>query len=108
MGANRGDGQPMTWATHRRKYPLPPDWQARTRAVKARSGGRCEVRENGKRCTNRSRDVDHVDRTKGHALTNLQDICTPHHKAKTAREAAAGRRHNSARREPERHPGLIP
>ncbi|MGW4484319.1 HNH endonuclease [Amycolatopsis sp. NPDC004368] len=89
--------------------------------VRRRSGGICEVHgdnptalpaeRHGARCTQPATSCDHIHpQSQGgtDALDNLQDICTPHHKAKTTAEATHGRalRRSMARRPTTRHPGL--
>lgn len=78
--------------------------------VRRRSGGACEVIENGARCTRHAHAVDHIvpqSRGGGDELANLQDICEQHHTRKTAAEAAEGRklRQGMARRPQAQHPG---
>lgn len=61
------------------------------------------------RCGAKARDVDHVngDHTDDRP-ENLQSLCQPCHKAKSAAEAAYARWHRHPRRRPaEPHPGLI-
>jgi 5-methylcytosine-specific restriction endonuclease McrA len=77
--------------------------------VRRRSGGRCEVFENGRRCSSRDRvQCDHIiPRTQGgtHALVNLRDACFAHHAAKTAQEGGGYRRNgNRAPRDPRPRP----
>jgi 5-methylcytosine-specific restriction protein A len=52
----------------------------------------CEVRVYGKPCGKRATGVDHIiPKSEGwtHDWSNLQAICTPHHKAKSKRERTA-------------------
>jgi len=97
----------MAWATSTRAARLPADWPARRAAVRRRAQGRCE-HINGTRCTDRGNECDHIIPGDNHALTNLQWLCGPHHRAKTQVEAAGAMRTLRARaRHPrERHPGL--
>lgn len=94
----------MAWPKHRR-YPKPPGWDATARRIKARDP-LCRIR--GPHCTGPSTEVDHVVPVHlggGHEDDNLQGACHACHADKTAQEAAAAR--PRARREPERHPGLL-
>ena len=77
-----------------------PEYRRNKAIVRRRSGGRCEVTENGQRCTSR-KDVqcDHViavARGGTHALANLQDACGYHHRKKTATEGGGYRAGNAA------------
>lgn len=78
--------------------------------VRRRSGGRCEVLENGRPCGSRDRvQCDHViPRSQGgtHALGNLRDACRAHHSKKTAQEGGGYRR--PGRRAAETDPVLAP
>lgn len=81
------------WADSDRRERLPSNWNSLVKQVMQRDGGRCRWRlPSGKRCPRRATDVDHRVRGDDHSLANLQALCPDHHKAKTAREAAAGRR----------------
>jgi 5-methylcytosine-specific restriction protein A len=96
------------WASSNRRAELPPDWPARKVKVRERSGGQCEVEEDEVRCPRPGRDVDHIGDPHDHSLDNLQDICGPHHDAKTQQQAAAARaaiRAKAVRPKP-KHPGL--
>lgn len=97
----------MAWQGSTRRQRLPDDWPARRRHVLDRDGHRCTVVVNGARCTARADDVDHIVRGDDHSYSNLASICRPHHKQKTAREAADARRRTSNRRPQEPHPGLV-
>ena len=97
------------WKDSDRKSRLPANWPLLVSQVKARAGGRCELRHQGKtgivRCWRRGRDVDHIEPGDNHALSNLQFLCPMHHGEKTAREGVEGRRKAAAKRETEKHPG---
>jgi len=70
------NGAPTHVKTHIRKKIL------------ARDGYTCQ------QCGSPAAEVDHIDNTRGpgyDALSNLQSLCVPCHKAKTQREAQAGR-----------------
>lgn len=69
--------------------------------VRRRSGGRCEVTENGRRCGSRDRvQCDHIiprSQGGGHALANLRDACHYHHSRKTAQEGGGFRANRGSR-----------
>lgn len=77
-----------------------PEYKRNKKLVRKRSGGRCEVIENGRPCGSRDRvQCDHVkplSQGGTHHLGNLRDICRTHHAKKTAQEGGgyrkAGRR----------------
>lgn len=73
-----------------------PEYLRNKKIVRRRSGGRCEVTENGRPCGSRDRvQCDHViPVTQGgtHHLENLRDTCHAHHAAKTAQEGGGYRR----------------
>ena len=87
----------MGWESSNRRSKLPANWPELRKEVRARSGGRCEVVVDGKRCQNRAVDVDHVNRGNDHSLSNLRDICEPHHDAKSSREGVEARAMQKAR-----------
>jgi 5-methylcytosine-specific restriction endonuclease McrA len=73
-----------------------PVYKRNKAVVRRRSGGRCEVVENGRMCGSRDRvQCDHViPVTQGgtHNIENLRDTCHAHHAAKTAQEGGGYRR----------------
>lgn len=76
------NGAPTHVKTHIRKKIL------------ARDGYTCQ------QCGGAAAEVDHIDNTRGPGyddLSNLQALCVPCHKAKTQREAQAGRAARVAR-----------
>lgn len=86
---------PRGWASS--KTDLPRDWKSKVKAVRYRSGGRCEIIEKlgplTRRCLRPMAAADHiVNRAEGgtNDITNLQAICAFHHKQKTQQEAARG------------------
>lgn len=82
--------------------------RALRQATLTRDGYQCTHHEGGIRCPHRADQADHVVPVhKGGAsvIDNMASLCTPHHRAKTAAEAAAAR--VSERRPIERHPGLL-
>ena len=86
------DGAKQRWQAQR-----PANWNRLRRAVIRRSGGLCEV--DG--CALKGTDVDHVlgvAQDGEWELHNLQHLCEEHHRAKTAREAAEGRKKAQALR----------
>jgi 5-methylcytosine-specific restriction enzyme A len=92
------------WAESTRKWQLPPDWPERRQAVRLRAGGRCEAVADGRRCPQVGTDCDHIRRGHDHSLTNLQWLCTTHHRSKSGREGAAAQ--PPLRRPPETHPAF--
>lgn len=93
------------WHTSTRKSRLPRDWEKRRKQVLQLQPicMICGVRE--------STVVDHiVPMTDRHEIEDLQGVCDPCHRQKTAQEAAAFRaaqpRPTRARPD-ERHPGLL-
>lgn len=80
--------KPTPWAGSTRSQRLPPNWSKIRRRVIARDHGRCQWPDCGAPGT----EVDHITRGDNHTLANLQLLCAPHHKTKTASEAADARR----------------
>ena len=96
----------MTWDTSGRRARLPDDWPHRVSAVKARDRGACQAPgPDGQPCPIPGREVDHIIPGDNHELDNLQLLCTPHHRAKSAAEGVAAR--PNRRRPAPRHPGLL-
>lgn len=100
----------MTWGRESHR-PVPSDWKKRKALVLERDRGVCHACGHGG-----ADDVDHLVNVAAggtHELDNLGTIhsgrcptCRKHcHKAKTAAEAAAGRRARH-KQHAERHPGL--
>lgn len=90
------------WAGSNRLNTLPPDWQARRRAVAERAGWRCQADDAGFRCGRLGTDCDHVNDRDDHSLSNLQWLCRGHHNQKTI----ASRTPWHDRRASEAHPGM--
>ncbi|MEU9557361.1 HNH endonuclease signature motif containing protein [Streptomyces fumanus] len=93
------------WGSSDRRSRLPGDWRKRRAAILARDPVcvLCGVRD--------SVIADHiVAKADRHELEDLQGVCEPCHRIKTAQEAAAARaampRYTRARPD-ERHPGLL-
>lgn len=97
----------MAWSSSTRARRLPNDWKRRRLAVLERDGWRCTRLVDGKRCTARATEVDHVHRGDDHRLENLAALCTDCHRVKTQAEAAAGRHRHRMHRELDAHPGLV-
>lgn len=102
------------WDTSTRRKD-PPYWPALRTLVINRALGLCEhINDStsshpGQRCTYKGTDVDHIVNLKSGGSddpTNLQLLCTWHHKQKTAKEAAAARKPRTERHPREKHPGL--
>lgn len=87
--------------TLKRDYSSPEYRRNRTLALD-RDGWCCVL------CGTPTKTVDHIDRSRGHELTNLRALCAGRgscHARKTATESAASRPRRE--RDPERHPGLV-
>lgn len=86
-----------------RKERLPIIWPKLRNQVRKRAGHQCEaILADGTRCREPGTDVDHIVRGDNHDISNLQLLCSFHHKLKTAAEgnsAQAGNRITS------KHPG---
>lgn len=102
---------PTGWQNSNRAARLPPNWDTIRAAVLRDASYRCEtLMRNGTRCHDRATEVDHIIAGDNHDRSNLQAICTWHHRRKTAAEANAARQRNRAQRTGRReqqHPGLI-
>lgn len=97
----------MAWETSTRRKRLPPDWSRRRRRI-LRRDPTCQLLFDC--CTTVSTEVDHKDRGDDHRDRNLQGVCGPCHKRKTAAEAAEARAQNpppTRRRPIEEHPGVL-
>jgi len=99
------------WEGSDRKSRLPDDWPARRERVMKRDRRRCQqedpdseiVNDRGQRiCGVIGNQVDHVIPGDDHRLDNLQVLCEPHHRTKSAREG--GNSFTPLRRPPETHP----
>lgn len=101
----------MSWSDGRGEQTQDPEYRANRPAVLQRDGYRCQIE--GPNCTRAATEVDHIRNYKsggGHHMSNLQAVCGPCHRAKTAKESAIARArlrkqglHRDARR---KHPGL--
>ena len=99
----------MAWSTSDRASRLPPDWPKLRAEALARDGHRCQARIHVRTCDGVATEIDHIIPGDNHALSNLQSLSTPCHKAKTARENAARRQAlaRDLRRPVESHPGRM-
>jgi 5-methylcytosine-specific restriction protein A len=95
------------WQGSDRKSRLPSNWTELRLRVLRRDGYRCQHRDapGAPPCGVRGSDVDHKTPGDNHSMSNLQTLCTAHHRAKSSREGVEARR--SRFRDPEPHPGLI-
>ena len=80
----------MAW-TGERKADLPPDWEQRRRAVKARANGMCE------KCGARGTDCHHAGDRMDHRIESLQWVCRDCHNAETQAQARAAQRRIAAK-----------
>ena len=69
---------PGGWAGSRRRAELPPNWYTEIRpAILQRDGYQCRaVLADGRRCTERATDVDHIGNRHDHRPANLQALFT--------------------------------
>ncbi|GGX02003.1 hypothetical protein GCM10010353_17040 [Streptomyces chryseus] len=96
------------WAGSTRRDELPADWYTAIRPfVLKRDEYRCRWREASRVCGHHANQVDHIGNRDDHQPENLQALCQHHHAIKSSREGNAARWRETARRAPERHPGLI-
>lgn len=107
------------WVGSDRKSRLPDDWSAIRKRVRARAHYMCEARDvqpdgTVTSCPNPGRDVDHVVAGDDHSLSNLQLLCTWHHRRKSSSEGYHGRNgqgmrkvHEGRKRWVDEHPGVI-
>lgn len=99
----------MPWSSSDRRDRLPRDWHRRRAIAKRNAQGRCQAEVHEPECDGIGTQCDHIINNDNHDETNLQWLSEPCHRAKTARETAAGRRafYGRAKHPTERHPGLI-
>lgn len=89
----------------RRGRTMPTDWQQTRTRILERDGGLCRIA--GPRCARVATQVDHVVpawRGGSEDDSNLQSVCGPCHRSKTASDAA--RAVPSRKRPVESHPGF--
>lgn len=100
----------MAWTTSDRRKRLPKDWESRIRPrILRRDGGRCTaVFTDGRRCSARATDVDHIIPGDDHSDDNLRALCGWCHKTKSSSEGgmAAGQRAARQARPTAQHPAL--
>lgn len=92
----------MAWGD--RAKQLPPNWEKGIRPRILRRDPVCKAQG----CSSPSTEVDHIQRGNDHRDTNLQGLCSYHHRQKSLAEAAAARWAPNKRttRQTEKHPGL--
>ncbi|WP_327162094.1 HNH endonuclease signature motif containing protein [Streptomyces zaomyceticus] len=96
------------WVDSDRRSELPDNWYTELRPfVLQRDEYRCRWREGSRVCGHHANQVDHITPGDDHRPENLQALCQHHHAVKSSREGNAARWRETARRPPERHPGLI-
>lgn len=98
----------MPWETSTRRQRLPKNWSAIRQRVFRRDRDLCQVtlEDTGTICGEPATEVDHIIPGDNHDLSNLQAICTWHHRRKSSAEGAAARtKFESRYRKPEAHPG---
>jgi 5-methylcytosine-specific restriction protein A len=97
---------PGGWEGSDRSDRLPPNWRTEIRpAILQRDGYRCQIRwDDG--CEGAATEVDHIRAGDDHSFANLQSACAWCHRQKTYADRQGMRRYWSAKRQPERHPGL--
>lgn len=97
----------MAWEQSTRRQRLPKNWAQIRRQVLHRDRHLCQIllEDVGTICGELATEVDHVVAGDNHALTNLQAICTWHHRRKSSAEGAAARpKFESRLRKQEAHP----
>jgi 5-methylcytosine-specific restriction endonuclease McrA len=81
--------QKRSWANSNRRARLPRDWNARRAQVFRRDNFRCVIPlPDGTRCPGAAEECDHIFPGDNHSLSNLQSLCSWHHKQKSSREGA--------------------
>ncbi|MFE0103819.1 HNH endonuclease [Streptomyces sp. NPDC059009] len=104
----------MAWS-EKTEHAYPPSWPTVRTAVRRRDCGLCQwVREDtGTPCLEPATDVDHIvplSQSGPSTVANARMLCDWHHKRKTAREAAAGKRakrNQAAGPRRRKHPGEL-
>jgi len=99
---------PGQWQDSTRRATLPRDWHRRRQRILTRDDNRCTwTLDNGTRCNQQARHVDHITRGGGDQDTNLRALCAWHHGRKSSAEGNEARTRPTERRSPENHPGLM-
>lgn len=97
----------MAWDSSNRRKRLPRGWDALQRRVIALAGGICA------QCGGKANQADHIRPGDDDSLTNLQALCSPCHRSKSAAEGHEANRRKQAelraltRRPAESHPGTL-
>ena len=81
----------MTWdSSSRRRKELPPDWEKVRKRVLRRDNFVCQHEDvnTGDICGEYASEVDHIRRGNNHDESNLQSLCTYHHRRKSSAEGA--------------------
>lgn len=104
------------WKNSNRRATLPSNWQHEIvprilrRDHLCQWGSQASDRAKYRRCTNQSREVDHIGSNLDHSDRNLRGLCTRHHSIKSGRQgnavsSARARERAAARLRPqEKHP----
>jgi 5-methylcytosine-specific restriction endonuclease McrA len=99
----------MAWernGSSARKLRLPPDWPAIRQRILRRDNYRCQIPgDDGRKCLQPAREVDHIQPGDDHRPANLRAACTKCHAKKSSEEGVQARRRCIS--DPEPHPGLI-
>jgi 5-methylcytosine-specific restriction endonuclease McrA len=104
----------VAWSTSDRASRLPKGWAKIRRAAMDRDGWSCQwVRvDTGELCGAHASDCDHIIPGDDHSLTNLQALCSYHHRSKSSSEGRAAQDTDRAPggrysrlRAPQSHPG---
>jgi 5-methylcytosine-specific restriction endonuclease McrA len=100
----------MAWETSTRRQRLPRNWKSLRTSVLIRDRRLCQVLsdDTGFICGQPATEVDHITAGDDHSLSNLQAICTWHHRRKSSAEGNAAKvKWESRYRRPESHPGSL-
>lgn len=83
-----------------RSSPLPSNWHRIRRQVLNRDSHKCQI------CQHIGTQVDHINSSVEHTLTNLRTLCTQCHNKRSSYQAIAKKAEMRkwGRREEERHP----
>ena len=94
----------MAWSTSDRRSRLPANWLQLRAEVFATKGKRCYIVEDGYRCEREATEVDHVTPSGSDDLSNLEPICSAHHRRKSSSEGwqAMNRKKRQARERAEK------